>query len=413
MLHGAVLEVEDPLRLTLIEAYFPSPIGLTATPRLGGALPAPRAARVLGPERAQRLVARLAGQGGELRELREHRPGDPWKHIAWKATARRGRLMVREMERETQSTHLIVLDASGFMRDGAPGRAPLDIAVELCARYARTALDTGDQLGLAVVDGRVTSLVPISDRPGQRRAIVEALTHAHSWDEDATDLSDAELCATVGRYLLMQEGVDARVTPPPIDDPLWARLIAAPTGELYELSRLVAATWEAKERLRRTQAAARSPRANDSHMSELRAFCRDRAITLPPRLERGRGVRGIIDALGSLRLSHAPDRVLLVSLFDGLDAADGPSAEPLREALAQVATRLRRRGARGLFVAPMALDDASDDPVDRLLELERERRQESYDLISRSIGTPIRICTDALRFRWPKVGVPASARRAA
>ena len=36
----------------------------------------------------------------EIRELRDHAPGDPLKRVAWKASARRGRLLVREMERE-------------------------------------------------------------------------------------------------------------------------------------------------------------------------------------------------------------------------------------------------------------------------------------------------------------------------
>ena len=39
-----------------------------------------------------------AGSGTELRELRELRPGDPFKSIAWKASARSGKLLVREVE---------------------------------------------------------------------------------------------------------------------------------------------------------------------------------------------------------------------------------------------------------------------------------------------------------------------------
>jgi len=178
MLHGASFELSDPLGLTTIEAYFPSPIALNVVPRLSGPLLAPSAARAFGPERPQRSAARLAGQGGELRELRDHRPGDPWKQIAWKATARRGRLTVREVERETQSAHLVVLDSSGWMRDGRPGHTALDVGVELAARYARTALDGGDQVGLAIVDGRVHAAVPVSDRPGQRRFVTEALSGA-------------------------------------------------------------------------------------------------------------------------------------------------------------------------------------------------------------------------------------------
>jgi uncharacterized protein (DUF58 family) len=413
LLHGASFELTDGLGLTSIEAYFPSPIALSVVPRLGGPLLAPSAARAAGPERPQRTAARLAGQGGELRELRDHRPGDPWKQIAWKATARRGRLTVREVERETQSAHLVVLDASGWMRDGRPGRAPLDVAVELAARYARTALDAGDQLGLMIVDGRVTSMVPVSDRPGQRRFVTEALSGAAGYDEDTTELSDAELCGTVGRYLLMQEGEETRVPPPPVDDPLWTRLIAAPSGELYELRRLIAAVRASRDRNRALGGRAlRPPRAGDPAMAELRAFCRDRAISLPPRLERGRGVRGMLAALATLRSGRAPDRLLVLSGFDGLDASDGALAAELVPAFEEALTRLRRRGSRFLLVAPLgpgqeaggyegANADMSIDPVDELLSLERARRARELALLAARLGIAIRPCSDAIGFRWP------------
>ncbi len=407
MLHGAVFEATDALGLTHIEAYFPSAIPLSIVPRPAAPLPAPAAVRLSGPERAQRSAARLAGQGGELRELREHRPGDPWKHIAWKATARRGRVMVREMERETQSAHLVLVDASGPMRDARPGRAPFDLAVELAARYARTALEAGDQLGLAMVDARILAQVPMSDRPGQRRFVTEALSGSASYDEDTTDISDAELCATVGRYLLMQEGVDARVRPPPIDDPKWARLIAAPSGELYELSRLVSATWEARERLRRAPSSARAPRAGDDQMSELRAFCRERAIPLPWRADRGRGVRGILQAFTALRGGHAPDRVLVLSTLDGLEPADGPAGMELAARLGEALARLRRRGARVLVVAPL-VEEPGADPVAGLLALERERRAAAYEALGRRLGVPIAVSGDPLRFRWPRAAAARS-----
>ena len=112
----------------------------------------------------------------------------------------------------------------------------------------------------------------------------------------------------------MQDGEDTRVSPPPVDDLLWTRLIAAPSGELYELSKLVAAVRRARERGRGTSArGARLPRAGDPQMGELRAFCRDRALPLPPRLDRGRGMRGILQALSALRGGRTPDRVLVLS----------------------------------------------------------------------------------------------------
>ena len=49
--------------------------------------------------------------------------------------------MVRELERETQTSHLFVLDVSGRMRKGPLGRTPLDVGIEVCARLVRGALE--------------------------------------------------------------------------------------------------------------------------------------------------------------------------------------------------------------------------------------------------------------------------------
>ncbi|HEX4514467.1 MAG TPA: DUF58 domain-containing protein, partial [Polyangiaceae bacterium] len=54
----------------------------------------------------------LVGEGDSLKELREHVPGDSFKRIAWKASARRGRLVVREMERDQRDVVWLVMDAS-------------------------------------------------------------------------------------------------------------------------------------------------------------------------------------------------------------------------------------------------------------------------------------------------------------
>ena len=99
VLHGAALTFGDALGLFDIEAFFPNPIAIKVFPRtlalrgqpvraVGGAL----------HEQVGLHHVRRRGLSGELRELREHSHGDPFKFIAWKATARRGQLMVRDLE---------------------------------------------------------------------------------------------------------------------------------------------------------------------------------------------------------------------------------------------------------------------------------------------------------------------------
>src|SRR5262249_38303122 len=97
VLHGAALLFGAALGLFDIEAFFPNPIAIKVFPRtialrgqsvraVGGAL----------HEQVGLHHVRRRGLSGELRELREHTHGDPFKFIAWKATARRQQLMVRD-----------------------------------------------------------------------------------------------------------------------------------------------------------------------------------------------------------------------------------------------------------------------------------------------------------------------------
>src|SRR5574338_429005 len=146
VLHGAALTFGDALGLFDIEAFFPNPIAVKVFPRtlalrgqpvraVGGAL----------HEQVGLHRVRRRGLSGALRELREHSHGDPFKFIAWKATARRGQLMVVD---------------SG-MRQGSHGRAPIDWASDAAASLAKAAISNSDRIGLVAFDTRpVVELAP-------------------------------------------------------------------------------------------------------------------------------------------------------------------------------------------------------------------------------------------------------------
>jgi uncharacterized protein (DUF58 family) len=246
--HGAAVRMLDRLGLYTVEAYFPSALRLKVLPRQQ-----PRAvlpvARVSGGAAEQRLGAhtlRQRGLGGELRELREYVPGDPFKLIAWKATARApfGRPLVRELERETMLTHYILLDIGVSMREGQPGQWKLDHALELCASYARSVLDNGDRVALIAFDATIFRHLRPGDGPPHRLKLIERLLDTMNVvDESFVAMTDGELCAAVARYLRQQEGIDVRVRrAPPMDDlQEWAKIAVAPTGERYHLPQLVQA----------------------------------------------------------------------------------------------------------------------------------------------------------------------------
>ena len=69
---------------------------------------------------------RRPGSGSELLDLRDYRPGDPPKMIAWKASARRDRLITKEYESDVPVRCVLFLDTSDGVRLGPPGNTLAD-----------------------------------------------------------------------------------------------------------------------------------------------------------------------------------------------------------------------------------------------------------------------------------------------
>jgi uncharacterized protein (DUF58 family) len=195
-LHGLALEIRGtPLGgegLYEVPLLFANPLGVEVLPpSLLAFLQSPRGGRARRTSNMGR-PANVAGSGDELRELRDHVAGDPFKRIAWKASARRGRLLVREMEREEREVVWFVLDASIELWAGEPGHAPLDRAVEDVAAAATRHLRRGDRVGLVVTASRLRAWIEPASGAAHGALIASALASASSaTDADRSDLDEA------------------------------------------------------------------------------------------------------------------------------------------------------------------------------------------------------------------------------
>ena len=128
------------------------------------------------------LKGRIVGEGSvrdkgfgvELYQLRDYREGDPAKLIDWKATARMGRLIVKETLTEQRGDVEIVLLADSRGSQGPPFSTPVERASRLIAGLASTLKSLGYNVGLRIV----TPQYEISERgPGDAEARVsEALS---------------------------------------------------------------------------------------------------------------------------------------------------------------------------------------------------------------------------------------------
>ncbi len=98
---------------------------------------------------------RLRGTGTELENLREWTPGDQFRSIEWKATARRGRLMVAEYEVERSQNVMIVLDAGRLMTPRVDEQRKFDYAVTAALSVASIASLANDKIGLVAFAGEI------------------------------------------------------------------------------------------------------------------------------------------------------------------------------------------------------------------------------------------------------------------
>jgi uncharacterized protein (DUF58 family) len=201
-IHGLALEVRGtPLGgegLYEVPLLFANPLGVEVLPAtLSALVTSPRGGRARRGSEVGR-PANIAGEGDELRELRDHVPGDPFKRIAWKASARRGRLLVREMEREERDVVWLVVDASVELWAGTKGSAPLDMVVEEAASVAARHLRRGDRVGLAVSASRLRSWIPPGEGAAHAATLAGALASAASCiDADRSELDEHQVAQRV------------------------------------------------------------------------------------------------------------------------------------------------------------------------------------------------------------------------
>jgi uncharacterized protein (DUF58 family) len=201
-LYGLSLEVRGSPGLFEIPLTFANPFGIEVMPKTFGLVL--RSARG-GRSRALTDAGRpgtLSGDGYELREIREHRAGDPLKRIAWKASARRGKLMVRDHEQEERDVVWILLDASVELWAGVPGHAPLDHAIDEAMAVAEAHLARGDHVGLVVAAGRVLSRLAPERGPSQAAHVAQALVFASmTLDADRSGLASDDVASRVLEHM--------------------------------------------------------------------------------------------------------------------------------------------------------------------------------------------------------------------
>lgn len=91
---------------------------------------------------------RLFGQGTEFERLREYLPDDGYRHIDWKATARRHRPVTIEYQSERSQNIMVVLDVGRMMQSPVEQMAKLDYVINAALLLTYVASGKGDKVGM-------------------------------------------------------------------------------------------------------------------------------------------------------------------------------------------------------------------------------------------------------------------------
>ncbi len=149
--------------------------------------------------RTQRLVtdalagdyeSAFKGRGLEFEEVREYQPGDDIRHIDWNVTARTGTPHVKEHREERELTVMLLVDVSSSGAFGSGGKFKNEVAAEVAAILAYTAVKSNDRVGLIIFSDRIEHFIP----PKKGRAHVWRVIRdilAFKPERRATDLPGA------------------------------------------------------------------------------------------------------------------------------------------------------------------------------------------------------------------------------
>ncbi len=100
------------------------------------------------------------GRGMEFEEVREYLPGDEIRTIDWNVTARLGHPYVKRFVEERELTAMLLVDLSPSGRFGSVNQLKNEVAAELCALLAFSAIKNNDKVGLIIFTDRIEKFIP-------------------------------------------------------------------------------------------------------------------------------------------------------------------------------------------------------------------------------------------------------------
>ncbi len=146
--------------------------------------------RVVNDTLAGQYHSVFKGRGIEFDQVRPYSPGDDVRTIDWNVTARARDAYVRQYHEERELTVMLLVDGSASGRFGTRGQSKLELAAELSALLAFSAIRNSDKVGLILFTDRVEKVIlPKKGRKHVLRVVDDILSYEP--EHRGTDLNAA------------------------------------------------------------------------------------------------------------------------------------------------------------------------------------------------------------------------------
>ena len=127
------------------------------------------------------------GQGVEFDEVRPYVAGDDVRSIDWNVTARTGVPFIKRFSEERELTVLFMVDVSGSQSYGSVTRSKMELAAEVTALLALTAIRNQDKIGLILFSDKIVKYIP--PRKG-RQPVMRLVREVLAAEDEATGGTD-------------------------------------------------------------------------------------------------------------------------------------------------------------------------------------------------------------------------------
>ncbi len=124
---------------------------------------------LLGVRRTRRI-----GQDHEFERLRDYTIDDNYKHIDWRATARRQKLTVKDFQASQSQRIIFLLDCGRMMTNESAGLSLLDHGLNAMLMLGYVALRQGDSVGLIAFSNEIHGFVPARGGMNQLNRLLHA-----------------------------------------------------------------------------------------------------------------------------------------------------------------------------------------------------------------------------------------------